>query len=59
MVRVGTTYSPNASTAARYADLRVADVSLIPGQDDRSSRAAVEALGEYVVPTLTTAGLLG
>jgi alkanesulfonate monooxygenase SsuD/methylene tetrahydromethanopterin reductase-like flavin-dependent oxidoreductase (luciferase family) len=48
-----------ATELARYADLRVADVSLIPGQDDRSSRAAVEALGEHVVPTLTTAGLLG
>ena len=31
---------------ARYADLGVADLSLIPGQDDDSSRATVEALVE-------------
>jgi alkanesulfonate monooxygenase SsuD/methylene tetrahydromethanopterin reductase-like flavin-dependent oxidoreductase (luciferase family) len=43
---------------ARYADLGVADLSLIPGQDDDSSRATVEALVGDVVPALRTEGLV-
>ena len=43
---------------ARYADLGVADLSLIPGQDDDSSRATVEALVSDVVPALRNEGLV-
>jgi alkanesulfonate monooxygenase SsuD/methylene tetrahydromethanopterin reductase-like flavin-dependent oxidoreductase (luciferase family) len=43
---------------ARYADLGVADLSLIPGQDDDSSRATVEALVGDVVPALRNQGLV-
>ena len=35
-----------------YAQLGVSDVSLVPGQDDRSSRTTVEALVEQVLPAL-------
>jgi alkanesulfonate monooxygenase SsuD/methylene tetrahydromethanopterin reductase-like flavin-dependent oxidoreductase (luciferase family) len=47
-----------ADELARYVDLGVADLSLIPGQDDRSSRATVEALVTHVVPALRDRGLL-
>ena len=48
-----------AAELARYADLGVADVSLVPGQDDHTSRATVEALVEHVVPALAVQGVLG
>jgi alkanesulfonate monooxygenase SsuD/methylene tetrahydromethanopterin reductase-like flavin-dependent oxidoreductase (luciferase family) len=43
---------------ARYAALGVSDVSLLPGQDDRSSNETVEALVGEVLPALADAGLL-
>ena len=43
---------------ARYAALGVADVSLLPGQDDRSSLETVEALVGDVLPALGRQGLL-
>src|SRR5262245_1888182 len=47
-----------AEQLARYAALGVSDVSLLPGQDDRSSRETVEALVGEVFPALADAGLL-
>jgi hypothetical protein len=47
-----------ATELARYAELGVADLSLIPGQDDQSSRDTVEALVEDVVPILRGQGLV-
>ncbi|MPY95549.1 MAG: LLM class flavin-dependent oxidoreductase, partial [Acidimicrobiia bacterium] len=45
-----------AEQLAAYRELGVADVSLIPGQDDASSLATVEALVEEVVPALAPTG---
>jgi alkanesulfonate monooxygenase SsuD/methylene tetrahydromethanopterin reductase-like flavin-dependent oxidoreductase (luciferase family) len=47
-----------AAELARYANLGVADLSLLPGQDDHSSLATVEALVDEVVPALSSQGLL-
>ena len=43
-----------AEALARYAELGVSELSLLPGQDDLSSLATVEALVEQVVPVLGT-----
>jgi hypothetical protein len=43
---------------ARYAALGVDDLSLLPGQDDRSSRETVEALVSEVLPALRAEGLV-
>ena len=40
----------------RYAAMGVTDISLIPGQDDRSSLRTVEVLAAEVIPALRTAG---
>lgn len=42
-----------AEQLAAYRDLGVGDISLIPGQDDATSLATVEALVADVVPALT------
>ena len=41
-----------ADAMGRYAELGVSDVSMIPGQDDRSSMSTVEAIVEQVLPVL-------
>jgi alkanesulfonate monooxygenase SsuD/methylene tetrahydromethanopterin reductase-like flavin-dependent oxidoreductase (luciferase family) len=35
-----------------YAELGVADLSIVPGQDDETSLATVTALVEHVLPSL-------
>jgi alkanesulfonate monooxygenase SsuD/methylene tetrahydromethanopterin reductase-like flavin-dependent oxidoreductase (luciferase family) len=47
-----------AAELARYVDAGVADLSLIPGQDDDSSRATVEVLVADVMPALRSHGFL-
>ncbi|MCB0998002.1 MAG: LLM class flavin-dependent oxidoreductase [Acidimicrobiales bacterium] len=46
-----------ATELARYAELGVTDVSIVPGQDDATSLATVERLVADVLPTLRAAGL--
>lgn len=41
---------------ARYAAMGVSDISLIPGQDDRTSLHTVEVLAAEVLPALRAAG---
>ena len=47
-----------AEEVARYAALGVDDLSLLPGQDDQSSRATVDALVGEVLPTLRAEGVV-
>jgi alkanesulfonate monooxygenase SsuD/methylene tetrahydromethanopterin reductase-like flavin-dependent oxidoreductase (luciferase family) len=47
-----------AEELARYAALGVSDVSLLPGQDDQSSRETIDALVGEVLPALAAEGLL-
>lgn len=46
-----------ASEIARYAELGVTDLSLVPGQDDATSLHTVEVLAAEVLPRLRAAGL--
>jgi hypothetical protein len=43
---------------ARYAALGVDDLSLLPGQDDRSSRETLDALVGEVLPALRAEGIV-
>ena len=43
---------------ARYAALGVDDLSLLPGQDDRSSRETVDTLVGEVLPALRAEGIV-
>ncbi len=47
-----------AEEMARYAALGVEDLSLLPGQDDRSSRETVDALVGEVLPALRAEGIV-
>ena len=47
-----------AEEMARYAALGVDDLSLLPGQDDRSSRETVDALVGEVLPALRAEGIV-
>jgi alkanesulfonate monooxygenase SsuD/methylene tetrahydromethanopterin reductase-like flavin-dependent oxidoreductase (luciferase family) len=43
-----------AEQLAAYRELGLADVSLMPGRDDRTSLRTIELLGDEILPALTT-----
>jgi hypothetical protein len=45
-----------AEQFARYAEMGVSDISIVPGQSDEVSMRTVGALAEHVVPALRSAG---
>ena len=47
-----------AEQLAGFAELGVADVSIVPGQGDDASLRTVDALAEFVVPTLRASGIV-